>query len=303
MPSSSSSGGRKKSVIYGKGRKRMSKFQKFKWCLNAPETRGRRSIKIYVPAVRGDARQVLEPIDAWKLLLPDSIISIIVEHTNTQISFSKENHEYSNINYDTSVTEIKALLGLLYFIGAKKQNHVNLKDLWNAQIGENFCQATMSYLRFLFLLGNIRFDDKVTRAERRQKHGLAPIKEVWDLFLENCQAYYVPSTNCTIDEQLLAFRGRFKGKVYIPKKPAKYGIKIVSCNDVQTSYMFDAEPYVGKGPGNSDNSSKHYITSLTKTIHNSERNVTCDNWFTQIPLVQEMKKKIQFNNGRNLKKK
>lgn len=111
------------------------------------------------------------------------------------------------------------------------------------------------------------------------------------MFIENCRKYYDPSTYVTIDEQLLSFRGRFRGRVYIPSKPARYGIKFVSCNDVQNGYMIDAEPYVGKGPGTLDNSARHYMTTLTKTIHNTNRNVTCDNWFTQIPTVEELKTK------------
>lgn len=34
-------------------------------------------------------------------------------------------------------------------------------------------------------------------------------------------------------------------RVYMPSKPGKYGLKIFSINDVSTSYMFNAIPYVG----------------------------------------------------------
>jgi len=57
---------------------------------------------------------------------------------------------------------------------------------------------------------------------------LTSIKNLWDSFIENYK-YYSPSTNCTVDEQLLDFCGRFKARVYISNKFDKYGIKIVSC--------------------------------------------------------------------------
>ena len=46
--------------------------------------------------------------------------------------------------------------------------------------------------------------------------------------------YYEPSTYATFDEQLLSFRGRCAFKIYMPKKPDKYGLKIVSINDAET---------------------------------------------------------------------
>ena len=124
-------------------------------------------------------------------------------------------------------------------------------------LGNILCKASFSQHRFAFLLSNLRFDDQTTRNERRKIHGLAPIKKVWDKFLDNCQMYYSPSSLVTIDEQLHAFRG----------------------------------PYVGKGPGSMDNSARHYLTTLTRTFHNSTRNVTFDNWFTQVPVVEELKQK------------
>ena len=190
------------------------------------------------------------------------------------------------------MVEIKAFLGLLYLIGVQKQNHVDIEELWSPEFGSNLFRLVMSRNRFVILSCNLRFDDKETRAHRKKSHGLAPIKEIWDIFIEKCKKLYKPSHNCTIDEQLLSFRGRFKGKVYIPKKPVKYGIKIVCINDVQTSYMFDAEPYAGKGPWSKDNSAFHYLTTLSESIRDSSRNITCDNWFTQVKSVQHLKKNL-----------
>ena len=34
--------------------------------------------------------------------------------------------------------------------------------------------------------------------------------------------------------------------MYIPNKPAKYGIKMVNVNDIKTSYILNAIPYLEK---------------------------------------------------------
>ena len=42
---------------------------------------------------------------------------------------------------------------------------------------------------------------------------------------------YIPGPHITVDEQLIAFRGRCAFKMHIANKPAKNGIKLVmACN-------------------------------------------------------------------------
>ena len=58
---------------------------------------------------------------------------------------------------------------------------------------------------------------------------------------------YVPGPHITVDEQLLAFRGKCDFKMYIANKPAKYGIKLVMACNAKSKYMLNAMPYSGKG--------------------------------------------------------
>lgn len=122
-------------------------------------------------------------------------------------------------------------------------------------------------------------------------------------FIKNCTKYYSPSTNCTIDEQLLGFQGRFGARVYIPSKPDKYGIKIICLNDAQTSYMLNAEPYVGRVTTNRFESvPSYYIRKLSEPLYNIKRNIICDNWFTSIQIVQEMREKYSLTMVGTLRK-
>ncbi|XP_026830161.1 piggyBac transposable element-derived protein 4-like [Ooceraea biroi] len=252
---------RRRSILRGKN--------KFKWCINAPDPRGRRSLKIILPSLKDKAKDVKTPMEAWSLLLDDEMLEKIIIHTNEEInrkSVTLKDAHFHNMLY---LIELKAFLGLLYFSGLQKCNHQLLNDLWSPMYGNTLFRAVMTEHGFAFLLGCIRFDDKNTRQERKREHALAPIKEIWDSFIPNCKKYYSPSTNVTIDEQLLAFCGCFQSRVYIANKPDKYGIKIVMCNDVQTSYMIDAEPYVGRVNTN-ESIPSYYVKKLTDTIHGSK---------------------------------
>lgn len=77
--------------------------------------------------------------------------------------------------------------------------------------------------------------------------------------------------------------------MYIPSKPDKYGIKILMTCDSKTAYMIDAFVYLGKG--SSVPAAHFFIMKLTEKIHGTNRNLTCDNWFTSIPVAKELLQK------------
>ncbi|KAL7635293.1 UNVERIFIED_CONTAM: hypothetical protein RMT77_014360 [Armadillidium vulgare] len=104
----------------------------------------------------------------------------------------------------------------------------------------------MSEEHFAFLINTLRFDDSDTRVARQETDRFAAIRSIWDIFIANCGKMYIPNENITVDEQLLSFKGNCPFRMYIPNKPAKYGIKIVLANDTKSKYLLGAIPYLGK---------------------------------------------------------
>lgn len=193
---------------------------------------------------------------------------------------------------DTNIQEIKALFGLYYLAGVLNMNHVTTKELFDKSSGVGFFRATMTQARYEFLTNCLRFDERSTREERRQYDRLAPIRELFDHIVSVSSELYSASDCCTLDEMLLGFRGRCIFKMYIPSKPDKYGIKILMLCDSKTAYMLDAFVYLGKDSAPRNIPSAHFYTmKLTETIHGSNRNLTCDNWFTSIPVAKELLQK------------
>jgi hypothetical protein len=97
---------------------------------------------------------------------------------------------------------------------------------------------------------------------------------LWSQFVENCTVYYSPYIHCTVDKQLLDFRGRCPFRIYIPNKPDKYRIKIVMiCNS--HTYFLSGMPYLGKATPNGDIPlADYFLTELSKSIQGSNRNIT-----------------------------
>ncbi|CAK1595279.1 unnamed protein product [Parnassius mnemosyne] len=104
-----------------------------------------------------------------------------------------------------------------------------------------------------------------------------------------CRQNYVPGTNVTIDEQLLAFREWCKFRMYIPNKPAMYGVKLEMMCDRGTRYMLDCMPYLGQGTNTVGLPLGEYFgKKLTRSIHGTNRNFNMNNWFNSVPIAKQL---------------
>ncbi|XP_066909085.1 piggyBac transposable element-derived protein 4-like [Halyomorpha halys] len=214
------------------------------------------------------------------------MLELIHKFTNQEIGVIKKGgSEQKEID---DVDEIKAFIGLLIYGGAKQDNHLTTTILFNVSQCGYWYRTAMALKRFEYLLRALRFDDKTCRPDEK----FAPISELWGMFIEECKRWYKPGSYVTIDEQLVGFRGNCPFRMYLPNKPAKYGLKIIAMVDSSTKYLLNAIPYTGKGstPANQP-AAAYFVKKLVEPIENSNRNITIDNWFTSIKLVSDMVEK------------
>lgn len=256
----------------------------------------RHNIITYLPGLIGEIRDKtnMSPLESWQLLITDEIINIICIHTNKKITeFSEKYTSQGTHSNHVSLLEMRAFLGLLLLAGVFKSGHEDVESLWATDsTGRDVFRVTLSLKRFLFLLSALRFDDIDTRAERRENDRTALISEVFNKFIQNCQNVYTCSEYITVDEMLCPFRGRCLFRVYMKSKPAKYGIKIMCLCDSKTHYLYNAFIYSGKCEvrGKSDVSvPTQTVMSLAEPILKTNRNITGDNWFSSIELVDKLK--------------
>ena len=212
--------------------------------------------------------------------------------TNQKIENVKTNYTIKpGFLYNTSVTEIRALIGILLFLGATKSWKESTASIWAKDgTGKPICIAAISQKRFLFLVHCLRFDDSTTRAQRRADDKLAQIRNIYDKFVAACEANYTPGTGCTVDESLLGFRGRCSFRQYISNKPSKYGIKVYVLAGSKTFYSVSSKVYMGAdthAPGLPVPTQA--VLDLVSSVSGTNRNITTDNYYTSIPLAMELK--------------
>lgn len=174
-------------------------------------------------------------MEVWKCLFSNEIVQHLVQCTNIYITKNKTHFSREGDSHETTVEEIKALIGILYICGAMKSSHVNTKDIWATDgTGIDIVSCTMSRNRFHFLLRSLRLDDVRNRANRTNIDKITHVREVFELFVSNCQKAYTIGEYATLDENLVAFRGRCSFRQYMPNKPAKYGLKVFMLVDART---------------------------------------------------------------------
>ncbi|CAK1591007.1 unnamed protein product [Parnassius mnemosyne] len=238
----------------------------------------------------------------WLKLFDDNMIETIVSCTNKKLEvYRRQFSNYSKHELrDTNAVEIRSLFGLLYYSSVFKCNDADSNYLFATDgTGHEIFRCVMSKYRFNTLLNCLRLDNIDDRQERLETDPLAAVSGFFDKFIANCQANYTPGPYTCVDEMLLAFKGRCKFVIYMPKKPAKYGIKIMVLSDARESYVYNAYIYHGKGSdgvGLPEAEKKlsvptQSVLRLIKPIENTNRNVTADNWFSSIPLAEMLLKK------------
>jgi hypothetical protein len=178
----------------------------------------------------------------------------------------------------TTLSEIKACIGLLYMAGTFKSSRQNMDDVWaNDETGMEIFRSTMSLQCFRFLLQCICFDDRTTTAARYEVGKLTPIRQFFELLVTKYKSHYSVGELVTIDEKLEKLRLNCPYRQYVASKPGKNGIKI----------------YAGRqpeGPCQLINSPADIVERIISPTSGSGRNVTVDNWFTSVPLSMKLLK-------------
>ena len=96
-----------------------------------------------------------------------------------------------------------------------------------------------------------------------------------------------------IDEQLFPTKSRCRFTQYMPNKSDKFGSKFWLAVDVESKYILNAIPYLGKDEPRpfTQRLSDNIVMTLIEPLMGKDRNVTTDNFFTSFLLDKELKKR------------
>lgn len=236
--------------------------------------------------------------DAFQCFINEDMLAEICIFTNQhgEVYTKKFNESHSADQMawkNVTITELYAFIAVLIASGRNHGRKLHLTEMWteNELFKQPFFTAVMSRNRFKMIYRHLRFDDPSTRENRitETKDKLQAIRNTYDQFVKNCVDNYSPGENITVDERLATFRGKCPFRVYIKSKPGRYGIKIWVCSDSDTAYILNSQVYTGMINNQREiNQGLRVVLDMVRPYFGSGRGVTTDNFFTSIPLAEEL---------------
>ena len=97
----------------------------------------------------------------------------------------------------------------------------------------------------------------------------------------------------SVDEAMIANRGRLSFRQYIPSKPTKYGIKVWEACDARNGFCFDFDVYLGRPTGMEAWESalgRKTVLKLTEKLRDKHYHVYFDNYFASVKLLEKFYK-------------
>ena len=93
----------------------------------------------------------------------------------------------------------------------------------------------------------------------------------------------------SLDEAMIAFKGRHFMKKYMPAKPTKWGFKVWTLADAHTGYLCLLDMYVGrrKHPSNLE-LGYDVVMNLSEPYQYLRHHLYFDNFFTSLPLIEQL---------------
>ncbi|KAJ8867695.1 hypothetical protein PR048_031498 [Dryococelus australis] len=202
----------------------------------------------------------------------------ILQCTNKKIQSvqSRWSEDMRYLVREMDIVELKATLGLCYLSGEFKSGHETATSLFasDGTVTDVF-RAIMCLKRCL--LSVMTFDNALGREIRRENDPLAAIL-----------ASFTVGSYVYIDEMLVGFRGNCKFRMYMA---------IMTLADAQTNYFYNSYMYAGQDSDGLklDEETKQFskptqaVLRLSAPLFGSNRNITANNWFTSVEVVQILK--------------
>ncbi|MBN3292581.1 PGBD4 protein, partial [Polypterus senegalus] len=192
-------------------------------------------------------------------------------------------------SWSLSLYELMAFISIL-FTRAATTTFGAVVDAWSELFVIPAIKDTMPRDRYQTIMGHLRFDNKDTRAERVKNDRFAAISDIWQRFVQNCISSYNPGQHITVDEQLFPTKVRCPFLQYITNKPDKFGIRFCIAADLETKYMCNATPYLGKDPSHptGERLSEDVVMNLMEPFLDKGRTVTTGNFFTSLSLANRL---------------
>ena len=184
------------------------------------------------------------------------------------------------------MVEMKAFIGLILQLGLVQLS--DIKDYWSTHCTLNlpFFRSVFSRDRFLQIFWMLHVGETPNTNKRSKIQPF--LNRVIPLF----QSHLTPSRELSIDEAMIAFRGRVSFRQYIRGKPQPWGIKAYVLSESRTGYMYNLVIYYGKETQLITRAGLNHTTNVVLTLMDPltdlGHDLYTDRFYTSPMLAEEL---------------
>ena len=209
---------------------------------------------------------------------------------------------HSRLNFwkPVSVSEVKIFFAHIIVMGIVRKPDIEKYWQSSGPCRTPFFGKSMSRNRFTAILSNLHLaEDEGNPAFGQPGHNpLAKIQPFLDMCSRNFKFIYGPSRDLAIDESCCPWNGRLRFKVYNPRKPARFHIKLFQLCESVSGFICSFMVYTGKGSCHRDDATLNpECGRTTKTVMTLAENagvldkghrIYMDNFYTSPELLEEL---------------
>lgn len=229
------------------------------------------------------------PFQYFKLFFSDEMFDLI--HVESNKYAMQKNGSVPNISY----LEIRQYIGILVYMGVVKMPASRV--YWSNNCRFNRIADVMSKNRFYTVSRYFHVEDNAI-AKSPNSVGYDKLHKVRPLLniLQSNMHDTPPEERHSVDEQMIAFKGRSHLKQYMRNKPHKWGFKVFTRAGA-SGIMYDFEIYQGKGTCSDYGLgfSGDIVMALASELPEGNNfKIYFDNWFSSLQLTIALKEKQIF---------
>jgi hypothetical protein len=247
---------------------------------------------LLVPALEIGNEREITPYECFSQIIDEEVVMLFVDETNRFASQFFVKHPKNTLSdrslakkwYDVTPAEMRAFLGVLYLMGYLKLPAYNKYWTIDPLLEIPGFRKIMSRDRFTNIMRFFHVADN-SAEDQVKTHKIKPLV---DILLRKWQAAYTPEAHISVDESIIAFKGRSGMRTYNPKKPHKWGIKAWTLAEASTGYIYNWAIYEGAVEGGEVGLTKRVVLELTEPFYGTGAMVFMDNYFSSPELYKEL---------------
>ena len=233
-------------------------------------------------------------LDFFLAFVGDDLLDFMVEETNRYAhqKLSAFPDRLANFRAVTCA-ELKAFIAINIIMGIVRLPNLALYWSCDEFFGNQGIKKTMTKNRFEEISKYLHFSDSTNEPARGAANydRLYKVRSVLDYVRDKCEGNFKPTKNISVDEGMVAFRGRLSFRQYMPAKPTKYGIKVWMAADSSNGYVLNFDVYLGK---EADQRPRIHglgydvVTKMVRPFMNKNHHVYFDNFFSSTKLLEHL---------------